>query len=371
MEGLLGETEINVFDREYDGILWRGALTPENLLKEIGDSFLLLYPNVYPETSCIVAHMAISCGTPVITSDFGALPEIINSRNGVLIKDTPRNNSDYKKQFLEAFNLLIKEKNWQKRHEYCLRYKLSWNEVAKEWNDFFNTNEILRGTFKILVGVPTRKKRTAAEQQHVKELEPPVGGAIQYLEIPGKDIATAREDICDYAVDHSFDYVLFVDDDNIVPLRTIKILYETGADLVSLNYFKKLMLSQETAGYTVNTLEDARISKETLSEVYVAGMGCTLIHTKILKIIGKPYFKNTYLNPEPGGEDIYFFGKCRTAGIKPYILNGVWALHRDVKTGRLFGPDHLINKNGKSKHSWMIDEYAGLQNKDLYNNDCN
>ncbi len=367
MEGIFGEKELGAFDREYEGICWRGALRPDELLKEIGDAYLLLYPNVYPETSCIVAHMAVSCGTPVITSDFGALPEIINNRNGALIKETPRTNPDYEARFLSAFKLFLKEKEWQKRHEYALRYKLAWLEVAREWTDFFHTNKVMRGTFKMLVGIPTREKRSASQQQHVKDLEAPVGGALQFMEVPEKDVASAREDICDRAVDDGFEYILFVDDDNIIPKRTPKILLETGEDLVSLNYHKKLMLSSETAGYIANTLEDARTAKVKLPEVFVAGMGCTLIRTEILRRIGKPYFKNTYSTPEPGGEDLYFFAKCRISGIKPRILNRIWALHRNLKTQRLFGPEHLINQDGKAIHAWMKDEYAGLSSTDISN----
>ncbi len=366
MEGIFGDTELSVFEQEYEGIYWRGALRPDELINEIKNAYMLLYPNVYPETSCIVAHMAVSCATPIITSDFGALPELINNRNGALIKETPRTNSNYKRQFLEAFKNLLKEKVWQAKHEYSLRYKLSWLDVAREWDDFFRTNVVLRGKFKILVGVPTRNKRSAIEQQHIKEIDAPVGAALHFMEVPEKDVASAREDICDRALDEGFAYILFVDDDNIVPRQTPKILLETKEDLVSLNYYKKTEISNETAGYLADTLADARVSNERLPEVYVAGMGCTLIKTEILRKIGKPYFRNTHFDPYPGGEDVHFFAKCRIAGIRPRIFTKTWALHRDLKTGKLFGPSHLINEEGKALHSWMKNEYAGLSLKDLY-----
>jgi glycosyltransferase involved in cell wall biosynthesis len=365
MEGIENQEEIAMFEQEYEGIFWRGAITPDELIKEISEAKMILYPNIYPETSCIIAHMAVSCATPMLTSDFGALPEIINNRNGQLIPGTPRINKKYQQQFLKAFRKLIEKRVWEVRHQYCLRYKLSWLDVAREWEDFFKNASRLADGIKILVATPAREERSQEEQQHATDIHPPPGCSLTFMEVAGKDVATAREEIGDRAVDENFDYILFIDDDNIVPKRTAKILIESGEQLVSLNYYKKLNLSEETASCLAESFADTRTATKPRPEVFVAGMGCTLVKTEILKIIGKPYFKNTYLEPEPGGEDVYFFRKCRSNGIIPIIINKIWALHKNLLNNRLYGPKSLVNDQGKIINDWIIEEYTGLSEDDL------
>jgi glycosyltransferase involved in cell wall biosynthesis len=46
----------------------------------------LIIPSIYDEPFGMVMIEALACGTPIIGLDSGAIPEIINNKNGILIK---------------------------------------------------------------------------------------------------------------------------------------------------------------------------------------------------------------------------------------------------------------------------------------------
>ncbi|OGB90882.1 hypothetical protein A2625_07575 [candidate division WOR-1 bacterium RIFCSPHIGHO2_01_FULL_53_15] len=126
------------------GIRLMEPVIQRELAKEMQKSYLLLYPNhqatlhpVFAETSCITVLEAQAAGTPVITSDRGALPEsVIDRETGIIIPGDPYSN-EYQNKFVEAtVNLLQGQQlwenfSWNARTRIFSRY--SWAGIAKEW----------------------------------------------------------------------------------------------------------------------------------------------------------------------------------------------------------------------------------------------
>lgn len=65
-------------------ITWIGEVHKQEIidLYQLADAFVIMSP---VETQSIVALQAISCGMPLIVANSGALPELVNGRNGRLI----------------------------------------------------------------------------------------------------------------------------------------------------------------------------------------------------------------------------------------------------------------------------------------------
>ena len=73
-------------NRLEDVIQFIGKLMPVDLALELNRAKAFILPSEYETFSVIVAE-ALACGCPVIASRVGAIPDLINARNGVLVDD--------------------------------------------------------------------------------------------------------------------------------------------------------------------------------------------------------------------------------------------------------------------------------------------
>jgi glycosyltransferase involved in cell wall biosynthesis len=70
----------------HSNVKWIGRLTPEQLADELCQTKALLHPTAYETFSVIIAE-ALCCGCPVLANNVGAVNELINSTNGLLMTD--------------------------------------------------------------------------------------------------------------------------------------------------------------------------------------------------------------------------------------------------------------------------------------------
>ena len=160
-------------------------------------------------------------------------------------------------------------------------------------------------------------------------------------------IQEARHRLFFEAMKWDADYILWCDSDHIFPADTIPRLLAHQKDIVGANYARRTATGQPTAPVAakLNRQQHAqalcyttqeKAEAGTLEKVDHMGLGLTLMHMGILERLaikaeadGKPNFMPLFHWAEraPGegkgtiGEDVYFFQKCREAGID------VWCDH--------------------------------------------
>ena len=129
------------------GVRYHGALAKDDLYTLMGTCNALLYPCIFPESSCITAIEAMALGTFPITTNRYALPETCGE-HGWLIDGVP-GSSDYDEAFIDA--VLHVAANYGEQHLEAQRVLMTcharrhhdWNTIAAEWvaalDEFFTT----------------------------------------------------------------------------------------------------------------------------------------------------------------------------------------------------------------------------------------
>ena len=116
-------------------IFFHNPVKQNQLAEVMLEADLMLYPNHFPETSCITALESIKAKTPIITSNYGALPETIKSNEGILI-DGESHRKGYEEEFINETIKMLTDDNL--RNTYCQNNRdMSWKKVAEEWITFF------------------------------------------------------------------------------------------------------------------------------------------------------------------------------------------------------------------------------------------
>ena len=104
------------------GVILHDPLPRSLLRNELAKSWAFFYPTTWPETFCMAALEAQACGTPVIASPYGALPETV--KGGVLTYD-----------FLNAISQLRNARRWEKLSVQGMEFATTqtWDLVADAW----------------------------------------------------------------------------------------------------------------------------------------------------------------------------------------------------------------------------------------------
>lgn len=103
-----------------------GSLPQRELYKKMCKSKLLLYPNIWVETSCMSMIEAMACGNWSISTNLGALNElIIDNISGNIINGDPES-EEYKNKFIKySINAFVENKRPNIDH------LKTWSEQAK------------------------------------------------------------------------------------------------------------------------------------------------------------------------------------------------------------------------------------------------
>lgn len=123
--------------KRMEGVTYFGSVPQRQLAEALCESRLWLYPNTFPETSCIAAMEAQAAGCVLITSAIGALPETAGGK--LFVYGNPLSN-DYLAAFASyAIQLLLDPKEWQLLSERNRKRAqlFDWIDVAKEWSVLF------------------------------------------------------------------------------------------------------------------------------------------------------------------------------------------------------------------------------------------
>jgi glycosyltransferase involved in cell wall biosynthesis/2-polyprenyl-3-methyl-5-hydroxy-6-metoxy-1,4-benzoquinol methylase len=112
-----------------------GHLGKRELYERENSVLLHVYPTTFEDTSCIVVLEAAACGTPLLGSNWSAVPEtakdsgakLLNLKNGVVDGD----------RFVRQVMHLTQKGEWETRHNKALEKHQSWAQAAKGWVEEF------------------------------------------------------------------------------------------------------------------------------------------------------------------------------------------------------------------------------------------
>ena len=228
----------------------------------------------------------------------------------------------------------------------------STSESAESLETAATDDEIVKKYFehkvrRIMVVAPHRTKDDG-NVTNFHMMQPPAGFTCSLSEPYGYTVPDAQNFAVKKALDEGYDYVFFVEDDNVIPKNALVQLMTHKADVVGGFYYRKY-LPLETAGmhYTENgepcSIEDFKIG-DVIHNTLVLPMGCTLIKTDVFRKMEFPYFKEVKVKDRPAlTSDTYFCEKAREIGIDIITDTGVQCLHIDRTKGIIYGHPEIVD----------------------------
>jgi hypothetical protein len=166
------------------------------------------------------------------------------------------------------------------------------------------------------------------------------------------------------ALEHGADYLMFIDDDVIIPLDTLKLLLDCKADIAAgwtiirgYPYDNMFFRYTDDLHTSLGKPKTATLEKnaEGLWDVDAVGFSCVLISCELLKKVQAPYFVTGPFHTE----DVYFCLKAEYAlketGEKIKIV-----VHPEVKTAHCLGNEYIDPDNVQQ---WR--EFTELMNEGL------
>ena len=132
----------------------------------------------------------------------------------------------------------------------------------------------------------------------------------RYASALGTYLSNLREGLAEAVLASGATHLLFLDSDMRFPPTALEQLLAARKDIVGANY------RQRTGPGTTARVgtEFVPLEGPGLTKVDVLGFGVTLISTKALSLIPKPWFAMPWDGAKFVGEDVYFCAKAKDAG---------------------------------------------------------
>lgn len=199
-----------------------------------------------------------------------------------------------------------------------------------------------RGNMKILIAVPTYENIYPDTFRSIYQLE--TGDHdVEFDFFRGYDVANARNQIAQATIDRGFDFVLMVDNDEVLPKDALLNMLETeesyplGHCMVVGYCLSRPTNANNTSGRTTAfkfggkdyVVNDAYLAEELQGfkndnvykiQIRGTGLGCALIHRSIFENMPYPYFKwILYNNKTQLSEDLYFCEQFKRVKTPIYV----------------------------------------------------
>lgn len=208
---------------------------------------------------------------------------------------------------------------------------------------------------KILIGINTL---TAVEQ-------PAYSNHLQYFFRLGREtqhtfaINTPRRMSIDrmrnmtakIALENEMDYVLFIDDDVIIPINSLQTMIDADCDIIAGwtiirgHPFENMFFQFDGEGGLVPD-QDPKIAEDGLIHCAAVGFSYCLIKCELLKKVNPPFFVTGTHNTE----DIYFCMKARQR-----VSNLKIAVHPEIKTYHIVGPE-MVGPQNRENYKLYIEQ---------------
>ena len=195
---------------------------------------------------------------------------------------------------------------------------------------------------KILIAVPTYENIYPDTFKSIYQID---GGdnELDFDFFRGYDVANARNQIGQATVDRGYDYVLMVDNDEVLPKDALLNLLadeesEPGKKGMTVGYcLSRPRNSTNTSGrttafkfggknyvaedaYTVDELQKLASDGRTKVQIRGSGLGCALVHRSVFERMQFPWFKwLVYNNKSQLSEDLYFCEKFKEIAVPIFV----------------------------------------------------
>ncbi len=174
----------------------------------------------------------------------------------------------------------------------------------------------------------------------------PIGITWQVTWVEDKPIPLCYEALAKYAVTSGAKWVLFLDQDILLPPYAIAQMISRNVDVCCGVYYAKtempqpLIFTEKGMGPYYNWMPGD------FFRIWAGGNGCCLVRTEILEKIEQPWFDTDWVDNIKGLEvlnrqnaDLYFFDKLAKAGIEVWCDTKVICGHEDFETKRIYPID--------------------------------
>lgn len=165
--------------------------------------------------------------------------------------------------------------------------------------------------------------------------------------VSSSNLCESRHRLCAEATMWGADYLMWLDADHVFPKDAFCRLWARNVDIVGANYARRCFPTAPTAAKLITTDRDKdhsnlvyttreKADANEIEEVSHLGFGLCLMRSEIFNRLqahaeeqGKPSMMPLFMfglredGMSPIGEDVYFFQKCREAGIKVFCDHGV------------------------------------------------
>lgn len=229
----------------------------------------------------------------------------------------------------------------------------------------------------LLIGIPTLFRPVTIEwAMALRGQVPPINFNASLLIVPNQQVAIAREQIAEKAVEMNAKYLFFIGDDTEPPLHALKQFIFRMEQMPDLGVVGGIYCTKSEPSFPLvfrgngsGSYWDWKIGE--FFECSGLGMDCTLIRTEMLKALPKPWFKTIDTDNFMDGnnhaemwtEDLYF---CKNVldntQYKIYADATVMPKHWDSQAHKFYSvpvdslPTRRLSTNGKKT---MLDIGAG------------
>lgn len=195
---------------------------------------------------------------------------------------------------------------------------------------------------RILIAVPTYENIYPDTFKSIYQLDKG-GNDVDFDFIRGYDVARARNRIAEVMLEGGYDYVLMLDNDEVMPKDALVNFLQTEQSFMTRNMVVGYCLARpanksnqnrrttvwkfggnksfkKEDAYTADELQALKEKGITRVQVRGSGLGCALIHRSVFKRMEYPYFKWTeYKSKEQLSEDLYFCTQFRRHQIPIFV----------------------------------------------------
>jgi glycosyltransferase involved in cell wall biosynthesis len=116
-------------------VLFRGRVNKQTLAYEMMTSSLMLYPCHFWETFCLSALEAQISGTPVVTTDIGALSNIVHKDYNIMLEGNSMS-KHYQRQFIDRTKELLTDR--EKLNTFSSNNRFFFMNNSYDWSDVTN-----------------------------------------------------------------------------------------------------------------------------------------------------------------------------------------------------------------------------------------